>query len=177
MRVAAGTAVLLVIAVSAFLFSRHERAQDTLRLFTELISAKNDNDPRWDHGFDGLSDAAKDLLRAEYERFPREARYERGSVVYVLGRNLKTEADWAFFRKVVAEPPCLSLADCAKPPSGPIDPAVGDEVTLAYPALMALKQAERGLAGPSAAQARSVIAAGKASSVPPVAALAAGIGR
>jgi hypothetical protein len=48
---------------------------------------------------------------------------------------------------------------------------MGDEVTLAYPALVALKQAQRS----AAPQARGVIAAAKASRVRAVARMAAGI--
>ncbi|OGR94069.1 MAG: hypothetical protein A2V88_14435 [Elusimicrobia bacterium RBG_16_66_12] len=68
---------------------------------------------------------------------------------------------------MVSEPPCLSLADCTKPSLAAAE--MGDEVTLAYPALVALRQAQRA----ASPQARGVIAAAKSSRVRVVARMAA----
>lgn len=75
---------------------------------------------------------------------------------------------------MVAEPPCLSLADCGRP-AGPSE-AGGDEVTLAYPSLVALRQAklalERDPKGPSAREAAGIIEHAKSSKTSAVARLA-----
>ncbi|MDE2290665.1 MAG: hypothetical protein KGL53_01175, partial [Elusimicrobia bacterium] len=108
-----------------------------------ILASRNDNDPRLDRDFDALTAADKAAFRALYRALPPEKRNELGTVVYLLGRNVSGPEDWAFLRAAAAEPRCWSLADCGRRPSGPSDPAdVGDDVTLAYPALVALKRAE-----------------------------------
>lgn len=107
-----------------------------------ILMSRNDNDPRLDLDFNGLSTQDKRLFRKKYKEIAVEKRNERGTVVYLLGKNLKTREDWEFFRRVALEPPCLSLSDCSKKPApGSDEEATGDEVTLAYPSLVALRQA------------------------------------
>ncbi|MCX5789369.1 MAG: hypothetical protein NTX64_12800 [Elusimicrobia bacterium] len=136
-----------------------------LRTLDEILRSRNDNDPRLDSGFNDLSPEARRLLRKKYAGLAPELRNERGTIVYLLGKNLSSAEDWAFLRQAAAEPPCLSLADCSKrAPMGP-----GDAITLAYPALVALEQAKDALrAGVSTEEARSVVEAGKSSKVPAV---------
>ena len=140
-----------------------------LRTLDEIFRSRNDNDPRLDSDFNDLSPGAKRLLRSKCAGLPRELRNERGTIVYLIGRSASSPEDWAFLREAAGEPPCLSLADCSvAAPAG-----LGDEVTLAYPALVALKQAQAALqAGRAVEQARSVIEAGKKSRVPAVVRLA-----
>ncbi|MBI4345870.1 MAG: hypothetical protein HY553_03380 [Elusimicrobia bacterium] len=144
------------------------QARAALETLEDVLRSKDDNDPRLDRSFDGLSDEAKTLLRDAYGRLPRERRAERGTIVYVLGRNLVSPRDWEFLASVIAEPPCLSLADCDR--RAPL--AAGDEITLAYPALVALRQARRVLEGsrdgPQALEALRVLRAGFHSPVPAV---------
>ena len=92
------------------------------------------------------------------------------SGAYGTPSNLDQPDDWAFMRAVAAEEPCLSLADCAKASVG--GGGLGDEVTLAYPSLVALRQSAR--AG-SREEARQVLALGKASKSKSVARLAASL--
>lgn len=158
-----GRALLFLAALLAGGCARESRAS----LLDEVLASRNDNDPRLDTAFDGLSLAEKASFRRRYEELPRERRNERGTIVYLLGRNLAVPEDWAFLRKVVAEPPCLSLSDCSK--KGPEAPEPGDEVTLAYPALVALRQAALKLPEP---QARLVLDDGARSPVPAVRRLA-----
>ena len=136
-----------------------------------ILASHDDNDPRLDRDFNALSPGEKEQFRRAYAALAPERRNERGTVVYLLGKNLSSAEDWDFLRRVAAEPPCLSLADCSKRGlrQGP-----GDEVTLAYPALVALKQAQRELeaGGPDAARARAVVEAGKGSRSPAAARLA-----
>jgi len=140
-------------------------AQAKVELLRSLLRAHNDNDRRLDTEFNGLSPETKELFRREYRALPLEKRNQRGTIVFLLGRNLAEPEDWAFLREVVSEPPCLSLADCVGKPSSGGEEGLGDEVTLAYPQLVALKAAERVLAagGPSIKEARSVVEAAKRS--------------
>ncbi len=131
----------------------------------DILRSKNDNDPRLDADFNALTPEAKRLFRAEYASLPLTRRNERGTIVFLLGRNRLDADDWTFLRDVVGEPPCLSLADCAKNPSTADDEARGDEVTLAYPQLIALKLTEMRLADKdSAAPIRGVLDAARRSS-------------
>ncbi|MDE2491011.1 MAG: hypothetical protein KGM24_09185, partial [Elusimicrobia bacterium] len=159
-------------------------ARAKLEVLDAILASKNDNDPRLDSDFNDLSPDAKALLRWKYARLPPEERNERGTIVYLLGRgrNLSSPEDWAFLRSVAGEPACLSLADCSRRPrpGDGEDEDVGDAVTLAYPALVALKQAEGALAragnAPGSAAVRrealSVFDAGAASRAPAAARLA-----
>ena len=150
-----------------------------VRALEEVLASRDDNNPRLDRDFNALSAEDKAAFRKKYREIPAERRNERGTIVYLLGKNMASAEDWAFLREVAGEPPCRSLADCAKPPAGESEEGgVGDDVTLAYPSLVALKQAERALdAGTSAAEAKAVIAAGLGSKMPAVARLAAKLDR
>ncbi len=122
-----------------------------LKTLDEILRSKNDNDPRLDTDFKSLSIETKRLFRKKYSETPRERVNARGTIVYLLGGgNLSTAEDLAFLREVAAEPPCLSLSDCAKKPAPGGEEEAGDEVTLAYPSLVALKQAQHALESASA---------------------------
>lgn len=148
-----------------------------LALLEEILRSRNDNDPRLDTAFNDLSPQAKRLFRQKYRQLPAEGRNELGTVVYLLGRNLKTAEDWAFMLDVVTAPPCLSLANCSVEAESRADNHVasGMELTLSYPAVMALKRAERILlaGGGDPDQALQLIAAAKSSRTKTVSDLAA----
>lgn len=151
--------------------------EDKARLLDEILRARNDSDPRLESAFNGLTPAARRSFREKYRRLPPEKRNQRGTIVYLLGKNLASPEDWAFLREVAGEPPCLSLADCGKAVPGEAGgDDSGDEVTLAYPALVALIQAERVLSEGGSASSRSealaVVRAGKSSAAPAVAEMA-----
>lgn len=133
-----------------------------LRLLDDILVSRNDNDPRLDRDFQGLSAETKQRFRLRYRQLAPERRNERGTIVYLLGLNLGSAADWDFLREVVSEPPCLSLADCSRPGAAS---EMGDEVTLAYPALVALRQARR---AENAAEKARVLHAAKGSRMPAV---------
>ncbi|MBI4425406.1 MAG: hypothetical protein HY554_16875 [Elusimicrobia bacterium] len=147
-----------------------------LAALEEVLRAKDDNNPRLDRDFDGLTAEEKRLFRERYRALSPESRNERGTVVYLLGRNLSVPEDLDFLREVASEAPCLSLADCSRASSGSES---SDEVTLAYPSLVALRQARLVLEAPPsgalAEAARQVIAAGRTSRAPVVARMAARI--
>ena len=133
----------------------------------EILRSRNDNDTRLDTDFNALSSEEKASFRRKYGEIPVERRNERGTIVYLLGKNMTDPQDWQFFRDVAGEAPCLSLANCAKPPNGEGDP--GDDVTLAYPSLIALKRAQRALEeGKSTEEARSVVTTARNSKMPAV---------
>jgi hypothetical protein len=147
-------------------------ARAKLGLLEEILRSRNDNDPRLDSAFNALSPSSKALFREKYRSLPPESRNERGTIVFLLGENASSDADWAFLREVAAEPPCLSLADCARKPRTSSEEASGDEVTLAYPSLVALKSAERAWGAARDRRALDVIAAARGSRAPAAARLA-----
>ncbi len=146
-------------------------ARAKLATLQDILSSRNDNDPRLDRDFVGLSEQAKRLLGEKYRELPRERLNERGTIVYLLGKNIQSADDWSFFRAVVAEPPCMSLANCAA--ASAVGGEAGDDVTLAYPSLVALRQARRATQeGGSRAEARRVLEAALGSRAPAVTRLA-----
>ncbi|MDD4005202.1 MAG: hypothetical protein PHW69_08380 [Elusimicrobiaceae bacterium] len=147
-----------------------------LAVLDEILQSRNDNDPRLDTGFNEMSSDLRAALRLKYRQLPLEQRNERGTIVYLLGRNAGP-ADWRFFREVVSERPCLSLADCSVPQAYDDEHrAQGLAVTLEYPAMVALKQAENALsAGRDESGARAVVLAAKTSGAAVVAERAAAL--
>jgi hypothetical protein len=117
-------------------------------LLEEILQSRNDNDMRLDTAFNNLSPETRRVFRKKYANTRAEGRNERGTIVYLLGKNLKTAEDWEFLRQVATEPPCLSMVNCSKAMPRSNDPhaEMGNEVTLAYPALVAVMQAEKVLA-------------------------------
>lgn len=117
---------------------------EKVRVLDEILQSKNDNDPRLDIVFRGLSPAAKRLLRDKYATLPSEKLNEKGTIVFLLGREVREPADVAFLGKVVHEPACLSLSDCQKARADEGDPSLDHAagVTLAYPKLVAVKAME-----------------------------------
>jgi hypothetical protein len=115
-------------------------------LLGEILKSKNDNDPRMDSEFKHLSPGTKILLEKRYQAYPPEARNERGTIVFILGRDLAqsgSQADFAFYDQVANEPPCLSLEDCGKavksaPQDAHEESAIG--ITLSYPQQMMVRE-------------------------------------
>ena len=166
---ALGPAAVLIIAAAGL--GCEPRENPRLVELREILASRNDNDPRLDKDFDALSPSDIAAFKKEYASLPRERRNERGTIVYLLGRNAKTPEDWSFIARVAAEPPCLSLDDCGKLSPGALQP--GDAVTLAYPSLVAMKIAQRALEelGQDKPEVRAVFAAGAGSEAPAAAAL------
>ena len=126
-----------------------------IQILDEIFQAHNDNDPRLDHELKVLSPEAREALQAKYRQLAPEKRNERGTLVFLLGRNLESAADFAFFREVLNEAPCLSLSDCSKPSDRPETQGAHESehehleaataTTLNYPSNMAMKSLEREL--------------------------------
>jgi hypothetical protein len=127
--------------------TEQDRAQ--LQMLRSVLQSRNDNDPRLDSELRQLSPGARALFREEYRRVPAESRNERGTIVFLLGRNLETEEDFRFLQTVLSEPQCLSLTHCnSAPPRGDADDQEHhhsslDATTLSYPQLVALKSLAR----------------------------------
>jgi hypothetical protein len=118
------------------------RTQAMLRTLTEILKSRNDNDPRLDRDFRNLSPEDKTALHVKYDQLPAEDRNGKGTIVFVLGREIKDSADLNFIKGVMNEQPCMSLADCKKdtrPANGPdTHQDTSIEVTLAYPQMVSL---------------------------------------
>jgi hypothetical protein len=117
----------------------------------QILASKNDNDPRLDTDFRHLSPGTKQLLLGRYQELPVESRNERGTIVFLIGRDLNRPEDCQFLADVTSEQPCLNLADCKKPPSH-TDEDVHEEaaisITLAYPQHVAVKSMQNFLGNP-----------------------------
>jgi hypothetical protein len=133
------------------LASNELRASDAdlaqLRILDEVLAAHNDNDPRLDRELRALSPAAKALMRGRYAALATEKRNQRGTIVFLVGRDLSSADDVGFLHSVLTEPPCLSLSNCSVENKGSLAPEdhhhdAANEVTLAYPQLVAIKAIE-----------------------------------
>src|SRR4051812_8841418 len=109
--------------------------------------------------FQELSSDMKTALTKKYSQLTAESRNERGTIVFLLGRNITTPEDFDFLSKVVLETPCLSLNDCSQTDApGRIHDEGQTAVTLAYPQVVALKSLGDYLQrNPNSPQARTIL--------------------
>lgn len=121
-----------------------ESTRTKIKILREILSSKNDNDPRLDRDLSLLNTEDKRALRSQYQAFPPEARNERGTVVFLVGRNLDSEADLSFFEGVLREAPCLSFTSCAERMKDEPDPHLEGplSVSLNYPQMVAMNRLE-----------------------------------
>lgn len=117
---------------------------EKVRILYEIISAHSDNDPRLDLDLRHLSSNSKKSFREVYDQLPLEERNARGTVVFLLGRNINEPEDFDFLKKVLAEEPCLSLDDCRKAASTKDDALSNEQETprqlaLNYPQAVVLE--------------------------------------
>lgn len=174
MRPRAAGGLLLLAALAC----RAPAPASRLAALDEVLRADRADDPRLDRDFEGLDAGTKALFRERYRSLPPERRAQRGTVVYLLGRNLTAPEDWEFLREVVSEPPCLSLADCSR---AGVPGGEADDVTLAYPALVALRQAEKALGADAPPAAREgflrALSAARGSGAPALSRMAEALAR
>lgn len=134
-------------ATPATIVTEQDRKQ--VLVLDAVIATKNDNDPRLDRELRELSPAARELFRERYRSYPNEQRNEKGTVVFLLGRELNSAEDFQFLGEVLNEPPCLSLESCthegARASGADEHRDLGVDTTLAYPQIVALKSLERHL--------------------------------
>ena len=123
-----------------------EQTLARIETLKEILASKNDNDQRLDTDFRDLNETDKQELRKLYHSLASEDRNARGTVVFLLGRNLNSADDIRFLGSVLSEPPCLSLSNCSKATAHPDDRGEDhggmDDVTLAYPKIVALRSLE-----------------------------------
>lgn len=134
------------VSTKAALASHSESAQRKIQILDEVFKSKNDNDPRLDQELKNLSVEDKVALIDKYNELKSELRNERGTIVFLIGRNLRDPEDFEFLGKVLHETPCLSLQDCSKRVSeGDSDFSAQNELTLEYPQIIALTMIRRHL--------------------------------
>ncbi len=112
-------------------------------LLGQILESKNDNDPRIDTELKGLSPLFKSTLAGRYAELKPERFNERGTLVFLVGREIVNPADVDFMRTVLTEKPCLSVSDCSRTPVGHAGEddhrEMVNETTTRYPQLMALR--------------------------------------
>ena len=117
--------------------------QRKLSILSEILTSKNDNDPRYDTELRNFSPEAKRVMVRKYADTQPEKRNERGTYVFLIGREIKDAADVAFLKSVLNEKPCLSLENCDRvPESGSGDEehlGAINETTANYPQLVAIR--------------------------------------
>lgn len=122
-------------------------ARTQLRTLESILDSKNDNDSRLDTELRSLDDEAKNAFRSKYRTLPDEDRNGRGTIVFLVGRNLNDASDFEFLDEVLKERPCLSLADCRKNSGNAYSEEFHHEgpteVTLAYPQMVVLESARK----------------------------------
>ncbi len=114
-----------------------------LSILSEIIASKNDNDQRFDTELRNFSPEAKHAMVRKYAEVRTEKRNERGTYVFLIGREIKDEADVGFLKSVLMEKPCLSLENCDRAPEGQggDEEHLGaiNETTANYPQLVAIR--------------------------------------
>jgi hypothetical protein len=118
-----------------------------IKILDDILTSQNDNDPRLDSEFRSLTPEDKAALRARYRTLSAEERNGRGTIVFLLGREIRSIGDVQFLAEVLLEKPCLSLANCSQDAGS----ASGEQahlegavnISLAYPELVSLRAIEK----------------------------------
>ncbi len=114
-----------------------------LSILSEIIASKNDNDQRFDTELRNFTPEAKRAMVRKYAEVRAEKRNELGTYVFLIGREIKDEADVGFLKSVLMEKPCLSLENCERGPEGQSgdEEHLGaiNETTANYPQLVAIR--------------------------------------
>ena len=134
-------ASLSLVKMNAVIATSPE-AGKAVQTLQEILKSRNDNDQRLDTELKHLIPSTREAFREKYRTLRLEDRNGRGTIVFLLGRNLETPEDMAFMGEVLSEKPCLSLEDCSKAiPSGAgadLHLEAGANVTMSYPQLVGL---------------------------------------
>lgn len=122
-----------------------EQVHAKLEVLNEILNSKDDNDARLDSVLSSLNEVERLAFMDRYQRIPMEDRNGRGTIIYLIGKNLENAEDYKFIGQVFSELGCKSLSDCTKEPSVSDENAhhsEADELTLFYPQWVALKAME-----------------------------------
>jgi hypothetical protein len=132
--------------------SQAKVSTEKLRVLDEILSTMNDNDPRLDQILRNFTAEEKLKLRAKYFELEPELLNQRGTLVFLAGRELTNVQDLKFMAEVLSEEPCRSLGNCAEEQKGAeIGSAHGDigtDTTLIYSQLVVLHSYENELRKP-----------------------------
>lgn len=117
--------------------------QQKMNVLDEILKSRNDNDPRLDTELKNLSLDLRKALVAKYNSMIPEDRNGRGTIVFLIARELQSAADLEFLTKVYQENPCLSMGDCRRVDAeGDRNEVGGNNTSVNYPQLAGLYQAE-----------------------------------
>ena len=116
-------------------------AMKQIETLHSLLAAKNDNDSKYDTEMRNLSPETKDTMMSDYRSTARESRNNRGTIAFLIGREINRSEDLKFMEEVLNEPPCLSLVNCASEvkEDAHVDGATGAETTLVYPQIVSVR--------------------------------------
>ncbi len=64
------------------------QAEEQVRILEDILTTRNDNDPRMDRDLMILNENAKMRFILKYKSLPAEQRNDRGTIVFLLGRNI-----------------------------------------------------------------------------------------
>jgi hypothetical protein len=86
------------------------------------------------------------MMEDRYRSLPPERRNERGTIAFIVGREISSVEDVAFLGGILSESPCLSLGDCSREEKDldnqHLHAETGSAVSLAYPQMVALHSIE-----------------------------------
>lgn len=116
-------------------------AQKKVSTLKEILASKNDNDPRMDTELKNLSNEDKDALVDMYNDLKPERLNDKGTIAFLIGREMTRPEDAEFLKNILSEEPCLSLENCGVTNAGN-DPHMDsvNNVTLSYPQIVALNR-------------------------------------
>ncbi len=121
-----------------------EKTEEKIAVLDQIIHSGNDNDPRLDQVFKNLNDGDKRAFEKQYAEHKREELNARGTIVYLLGKNIADLNDLSFLENVTREKPCSTITNCDDAyHSDASDHSGVNDITLAYPQIMALKSLEK----------------------------------
>ncbi|MBX9768166.1 MAG: hypothetical protein K2X47_12910 [Bdellovibrionales bacterium] len=128
------------------------RPSEKIQVLESILSQANDNDPRMDTILRNFSSAEKQELMLKYSQLEPELLNQRGTLVFLLGREIKDTSDAQFIEDVLQSEPCRSLGRCSEElkgrDRGSHEGEIGTEMTLIYPQMVALHSVETTLRKP-----------------------------
>ncbi|MCC2677801.1 MAG: hypothetical protein K0R29_377 [Pseudobdellovibrio sp.] len=127
-------------AVSTAIPAVPENEKAAWQSLEEILSSKNDNDPRLDKQLSQLSPEFHKAIYSRYESLKPEDRNGRGTLVFLIARDLKSPSDIEFLQKVYEENPCLNMSDCSAQPDHDPQDSGSQQTSLNYPQLAGLYQ-------------------------------------